>query len=325
MSRDFYFLKRENMPCLYDLSFDFVGPAIIVKTHKDFLAQFPNFDNSPKIKSLEEKFDLCLFHDGKHGNGHFGFGGVFNCQGSEGNFAIFRITIPQVKKPAEKICPLCNGDGRGLFGYCLKCQGKGKLPKVCNRCNGIGHKKDGGVCWICQGEGIEFYHDWMPLWQATASLSVFFDLAFLASEKDKAVASDFPQLISIDTAVERQNNSLDGTYSIPLVNWLISAKPDEVSDIRDAMISVWQKLFGQTVPCDEYEFSVRIHQRGRVSFSCPGENDCCVYVSGSENLKIGRGVNFFCHNVDTPAQQLTLLTALAALCGKARREIVSLR
>ncbi len=325
MSSDFYFLERENMPCLYDLSFDFVGPAIIVKAHKDFLAQFPDFDSSSKIKSLQEEFDLFEFQNGKDGNGHFGFGGVFNRQGNEGSFAVFRIIIPQVKKQAKKICPICSGDGKGLFGNCLKCQGKGKVPKICERCNGIGHDEDGGTCWICQGEGIETYYDWMPIWQITASLSAFFDLAFLASEKEKAVCFDLPQLISINTAVDRQNNSLDGTYGIPLVNWLLSANPAEVADIRDVMISVWRKMFGRTVPCDEHEFNVRVHQRGRVSFSCPGQNDCCIYVSGSENLKVGRGVNFSCHNVDTPAQQLTLLSALAALCGKARREMVAIK
>lgn len=319
MPHNFYFLERENMPCLYDLAFDLSGPAIIVKAHRDFLAQFPNFDNSPKIKDLQNKFGLPEFQSGSS-NENFGFGGVFSRQGCEDSFAVFKIAIPQIKKHMEKNCPICRGDGKGLFGNCLRCEGKGRVPKICEMCNGTGRDDGDRACLNCTGLGIEFYYDWASAYQVTASFSVFFDLAFLSSGKDKAVYSYLLQLILINTAVDRESNSLDGTYSIPLARWLASFSPKtKIVGMEEAMMSVYKKIFGEISSHDKFEICAEVsHEKGWLNVSCPGDR-CDLYPAHSSGPVLGKGYQFSCHNVDTPAQQLTLLSGLAALCGEARK------
>lgn len=321
MPHDFYFLERENMPCLYDLSFDFIGPAIIVKAHEDFLAQFPNFENSPKIKSLQDEFGLPEFQNGLNG-GNFGFGEAFNYQRKEDDFVVFRVVVPQVKKQMQIVCLICGGDSKGLFGDCLRCEGKGKLPKVCERCGGTGRDEEDRACLNCEGSGTEFYYDWASAYRVTATFSVLFDLAFLSSKKDKAVSSELPQLISINTAVDRQSNSLDGTYSVPLVRWLASFPPKtKMVEMKEAMAITYEMIFGKISSYDRSETWAEVsYKNGWLNISCPGDR-CSLHPAHNSGPVLGEGYQFSCHNVDTPAQQLTLLSSLAALCGKARREM----
>jgi hypothetical protein len=121
--------------------------------------------------------------------------------------------------------------------------------------------------------------------------------------------------------------SLGGQYSVPLCNWLgilrtESLKRDKrpvIIEIVEAMQLTYQTIFDSN-QYKEYDFRASIdHDDGWINISCPG--DACDINPSNGRVEKGLGYEFSSHNVDTPAQQLTLLVGLAALHDKARREI----
>ncbi len=86
------------------------------------------------------------------------------------------------------------------------------------------------------------------------------------------------------------------------------------------MKKCWDRLFGLK-DYDKWSFRVSVGD-GFITIDCPG-NACGIHPDHNAGLRIEKdeGYEFTCHNVDSPAQQLTLLAGLAALHDKARKEI----
>lgn len=289
-------LIRENKPCLYELSWKPRIPAILFKIHKDVIEKKGSVsDDAPIIRGLKERFNLKDFLTDFTGD--FGFGGVFKNCGQDSEFIKFNIDIPIIESK----------DGK------------------CDGCDGTGENKDLGECTYCDGSGDKFKYDWNLSYSISASFTVL--LTFLYTIENE-VESKLLQLLEVDTITSEgiHGGSLGGQFSIPLVNWLKKFKSSEdIPEIKKAMRRVYKHMFCNNIKYVGMDFRVGFgsSRNGRIIIDCPG--DACgihpaeVYCSDRDNEDIG--YNFSCHNVDSPAQQLTLLVALAALHDRVRKEI----
>lgn len=87
-----------------------------------------------------------------------------------------------------------------------------------------------------------------------------------------------------------------------------------------AMKTAYKRMFGPD-HIDEYSFHAYVaYKGGWLNVGCPG-NACGLNPTSQGVTEKGKGYEFACHNVDTPAQQITLLAGLAALHDKARKEM----
>ena len=89
-----------------------------------------------------------------------------------------------------------------------------------------------------------------------------------------------------------------------------------------AMKTAHGYMLGRTESSPRFRASVD-SSNGWLRVDCPGDA-CQIYPSHGDDIKEGRGYEFACHNVDTPAQQLTLLAGLAALHDRVRKELTAL-
>ena len=277
---DYFFIDQENMPCIYELSFDAKSPAIVIRAHNEFMDRWPKFlGEAPIVTGLMKQFGFSAFKDGYKGD--FGFNSAFKRIADDGEFAVFSAQIPVVQKVAEKVCPLCGGDKKSLF-------------------------------------------DSKPAFAVSASFTLFFELAGFKMEKHEATPCRFPQLILVNTITQQNSHggSLDGTYGIPLAKWLSSFPENtEIPEMTEAMVLAWEKMFRKVDEYDRHNFYAKVaNENGWLNVSCSGDR-CGLHPVDSWGPKSGRGYKFSCHNVDTPAQQITLLAGLAALCDKAKKEI----
>lgn len=320
---EFFFIERENMPCIYELSFDAESPAIIVRIHNEFMDRWPKLlREAPIVKGFMQNFGFSVFKDGYKGD--FGFGSAFKRIGDEADFAAFSVRIPVVEKIAKKVCPLCGGDKKSFFGQCTRCMGKGKLDEACPECLEKKDDESGFDCLYCGGKGKKTYFDWKPAFAVSASFTLFFELAGFKMAKEEATPCRFPQLILVSTITKQSSHggSLDGTYSIPLARWLSSFSENTgIPEMTEAMVWAWKKMFGKVDEYDRHNFYAKVaYKNGWLNVSCSGDR-CGLHPADNWGPTSGEGYRFSCHNVDTPAQQLTLLAGLAALCDRARKEL----
>ncbi len=326
----FLFLQKENIPCWYEIGFDSKTPAILVKVHRDFLQFLPLLKDSYIVESFMKDFGFSEFYSDIL-NGNFGFERAFKRIGEKDQFIVFSVEIPVLEKSQLVSCSHCQGSKKDLFGECSFCNGSGteKKMKVCSWCQGSGKKWTGydEDCNECNGSGRreDTIMDWHSFYAISATFSLFFELMSFGQDESKIVCCKFPQLILVNTFIQKGVNysaPLDGTYSIPLVNWLASFPSDtEIREMTSAMVKTWKKIHGRFDDLDKMNTWAKISgNNGWLSINCPGDRTS-LYPSHNYGLATGRGYEFSCHNVDSPTQQLTLLAGLSALCDKARREI----
>jgi len=298
---DFYFIQRENMPCLYEIGWRKRSPALILKMHKSIIETCPNLHESFWVQHFIKEFGFSIFDQFRKnifGDLYFGFNQCCRKIGEKNDFWIFEIPIPKIKKQTNEACQYCNGTGKSEY---------------------FSNRK----CLACAGSGVEIAMDWKKIEAISASLVVFFNLAMLRCEKGKETDCKFLQLLLINTMLQKDmhGGSLGGDYSVPLVNFLRSFAPDtEITEMKDAMISAHRKMFGKNDKYAIYEMGAKVaYENGWLNVSCPGS--ACGLHPADSWLKKGEGYKFSCHNVDTSAQQITLIVGLAALCDKYRKEV----
>jgi len=290
------------MPCLYEIGWRKRIPALILKMHESVVESCPDLRKSIWLPHFIKNFGFQFFDQFKCdllGDLYFGFDCACRKIGEANGFWIFEIPIPQIKKQINEACHYCNGTGESKY-------------------------LSDGKCLSCDGCGAEVIMDWKKIEAISASLVVFFNLILLRNEKGKESNSDFPQLILIETMLERKmhGGSLGGDYSLSLVNFLRSFAPNtEIVEMKNAMILAHRKMFGKKDKYGIYEMEAKVaYENGWLNTSCPG-NACGLHPADNMGPKKGEGYKFSCHNVDTAAQQITLIAGLAALCDKYRKEV----
>lgn len=277
-------LYADNMPCWYELSWQKIKPAIILRIHKDFIKSIkPIRQNAPIVIRLKKDFGFKKFIG--NFDKSFGFYDAFIRSKETKEFIEFLIKIPKIKHE-KGACKDCNGSGENDFGE---------------------------MCFSCGGEGIEYTNKWKLANAISASFTVFPSSSCFS---EKETSSSLLQLLTISTITSREaaGCSIGGEFSISLCSWMDSLGRSGKSDIFEmveAMKSAHKVMFG----LKEYEkddFRAFVGQKdGWLSTTCPGS------ACGIDPDEKG----FSSHNVDTPAQQIELIASLAALHDKARREM----
>lgn len=289
---------RENVPCWYELSWREKEPAIILRVHQDFIDSIPAVTSENfMVASFMKSFKFQRFSGDWQEK--FGFDdGVFEYQGKQENgFLEYAISIPRIKIITEKPCKECNGTGKDLH-WQERFQEEIK-------------------CHHCSGSGFELDYNWPLARAVSASFTIFF---ILSRYPEIETSAPFPQLMAIDTMTGTDmwhSGSLGGEFSIPMTQWLASHENDNETILK--IVEAEKIAYCRMFEGDDgrYGFRANIRQGGGLSIDCPG--DACGIHPDSWGIEKGRGYKFSCHNVDTAAQQLTLLAGLAALHDHVRK------
>lgn len=302
-------LKRNDLPCWYELLFRYeasfvssiTNPVILLRVHNDFVEKSQEISSdSPFIWDYQEKLGFKTLFDKFHGSlksgKDFGFNGAFKYRGKNGEFTEFLIEIPEVKKYTGQFCERCGGSG---------------IDKS------FDFEK---MCLSCHGEGKRFIYDYKNAFVVSASFTVFFQIANFFEISGEKTNSALKQLMAIETETNHGDygGGIRGVYSPYFFKWLKGVSDRKLPEVKKAMIDVWKKFMNKVDDFNSYGFIVDISDKGGLILDCPG--DVCGIQPSSFCGKENQGYEFNCHNVDSPAQQITLISGLAALYDIERRK-----
>ncbi len=290
---------NEYVPCWYELSWRMRKPAIILRVHRDFATGAEELlketsNDKCVVGVLKEKFGLKNFIGSFHDN--FGFDDAFVLAKGKDDFIEFVGKIPKIERLSEERCHDCDGSGRGVFAP-IDWRGK---------------------CFICHGTGKKVFYHWPSVDAISASFCVF--TAVAAQLSDIETSAKVPQLMTISAMIEKGPNGgfLGGEYSALLVRWLSSLPEESILEVIQAMRVTHNRMFGFQ-ELDQSSFRAPVNKKGRLIIISPGQ--CCDMGSHYKKEYSAKRIlvhDFDSHNVDSSAQQITLLAGLAALNDKAR-------
>ncbi len=285
MSEKIKILTYENIPCWYEISWR--EPSLILRINKEFIINNRlDLAKSPIVEHYKKESKLPDFDDDFTKD--IGFGGIFKYLCEIDDFIEFEITIPKIKWITETKCGDCSGTGL--------------------------EEHYDGKCLFCEGTGYKWIMEWKEITKISATFSVLTTwLHFCEIE----TSVSYPQLMTFETLTRQgmHGGSLNGDISIPFKAYLESLGDIYLHEISTATKSAHNQMFGYK---EFYESSFNSYiSKGRFIIDCPG-NATGLHPSDWYDEK-GKGFEFSCHNVDSPAQQLTLIVGLAVLCDMARR------
>ena len=291
-------IQHENIPCWYELSWRDKEKSLVLSVHRDFINNEGNIkSDAPIVAHFMEEFGFKSF-SGDFSSDFFGFDQSLKRIGECSEFVDFLAKIPATERKTGKKCEYCHGSGKDRIRYGEKC----------------GH---------CNGRCYEIANEVGKIQALSASFNLFFSFACLP---DKETTSRLPQLIRVSTVIGHNENrffvGIGGEYSRAICKWLGSyPKNTDIEEMVSAMKSAWGKMMPYRSSRYEYglmEASLP-YGNGWLNIQCPGDR-CGLNPLGGY-VKDGEGYDFGDNNVDTTAQQITLLVSLAALHDKARKEM----
>ncbi len=301
-------ITREIIHCWYELSWQGgKEPAFLLRIHQEFIEQLNKEIERVKepiskwfiIRARGAEFNLGNFQDDFQKE--IGFGGLFKRRGEKNGFAEFSIAVPKIeKKTGKEKCFVCKGSGK----YDFVCKGSGKYENA------------GGKCSMCEGTGKEKIHIWSSVLATSLNFSVLFWI--LECEIEGIFSTNLPQLFEIKVGMLKDGCTLTGKISAPLAKWLAGFKEDEfLPEVAQAMKETYKHI-GPARQLNARDFKANISRMGGFILGCPGF-DCALTSIGYYND--GRGYEFGCHDLNNVVQLIALLSGLAALHDKARREM----
>lgn len=191
----------------------------------------------------------------------------------------------------------------------------------CESCAGTGKTEEGFNCIHCFETGRETSHDWTLVDCISATLWV---LQPLLDSPGKDLLAGTPsgrqQLLSLQTCFQRGYAGIAAVLSQPFGDYLRRLSNQELPLAKAAIKESYWRMFPGYKRFSEFSFKARVHENGQLLLDTSG-NACGLYVDGmSRSLREDSGpMELSCHNVDSHAQQLSLLCGLAAVCGMARQ------
>lgn len=288
----------ENVPRWYALLWNQKDPSITVAVHRDLAGTIEPVPNTaPIVEVMSKSFEFDRFEGSLEKN--FGFDDALS-RSEESELVNFTAKLPVVFKYLEEPCRECKGTGGDKY-------------------------REDRECSLCWGTGKEHDYQWHEAYAISASFNL---LLGLASYADIETSSKLPQLLTVRLVTEhgQHGGSLDGDYSIPLVQWLSKRVGQTIPEMVEAMKEAYQRMLPTTLSMSgRFRASVD-YEGGWLNVDCPGEACGLNPAHGSLSLPEDgkRGYEFYCHNVDSPAQQLTLLAGLAALHEAVDRDLQGL-
>lgn len=288
-------LANENAPCWYEIFWDDTKCPLGIRIHEKFLEAVGKFCvNEETVQYVAQKYSFLKFS--RELSGNIGFEDALLWRGKVGEFVEWAIPIPCIRTILSRKCSNCQGSGQDDSGR--------------------------GVCPACHGLGKDYVINNGRLSSIVATLEVLF--SWLEIFRIDTGSSRL-QLMTINTVFDPgQYNGLaiGGDFSPVMSQWLGGLEMNQPLTVAiEAMRRVDEVMRG--VPREflsGFHFqAMSRHRLGGFYLQCPG-NSCMIHREGlSERLSAGD--IFTCHNVDSSAQQLTLLVGLAALHDEARREL----
>jgi len=262
---DFLNIKRDLIPCWYEIGFDASRTAVILKVHEDFWPQIAELTKFQRVDKVANDFSLSKFNL-DISNGSFGFNEAFKYEGKKESFLNFSVTVPVLEKFKMQDCSYCQGNKNDLLfgGDCIACKGFGKEKriKLCFFCNGRKTDSFGDSCRMCLGKGdkAESYMDWKSFQAIAATFMVFFEA---------------------------------------LVRWLFDNSERKIAEVESAMTKTWAKIQGGFNPIDKMNTWAEIRSGGWLSMNCPGDRTGLFPESHFILSDGSQGYEFYCHNLDT--------------------------
>lgn len=299
MDTKYWLVFKENVPRWYGLSWSKDETAILLKVSKGALKDVSAFTGPKRyVEIFKEKFEFVNFEEDVS-TGKFGFDRALEVSDTDGTL-IFKAVLPPIVHYLDQKCNDCEGSGESRF----------------NR---------GMSCISCGGKGMEREYKWNPAFAISASLNLIFRRLY---QPEVQPVGEKLQLLTVTLVTDygQYGGALSGAYSIPLVKWLSSKFDEDIPEMVDAMRTSYERFFGKDkLLVHTSRFGAFVNgEGGGLNVDCPG--DACGLNPSSRGLRgDGRGYEFSCHNVDSPAQQLTLLAGLAALHDAVERELVSVQ
>ncbi|QQG42334.1 MAG: hypothetical protein HYW15_02345 [Candidatus Giovannonibacteria bacterium] len=282
-------LLHEDIPRWYSFEWQDKPPRILVSIHKRFLEHLrPYPDGDSTIEHLKEEFGFTKF-DWSFRKG-FGFDDAIRLVKDE-EFKVFEARLPKVFQLTDKVCRNCEGTGRDELR--------------------------GGKCLYCEGKKKEHDYVWTPAFAVSCSLNLFLDSAYYFQESSGTPKKQL-LCVQLHTAHGMHGGELSGVYSPSLVEWL-RAHRGRIPEMEDAMRRAYVRMLRADY-LDNLSFIASVeNDKGWLNVSCPGS--ACGLHPTDHFMRDGYGFQFSSHNVDTPAQQLTLLAGLAALYNKVDQDL----
>jgi len=287
-------MEKERVPCVYDISYRKGNPpCIVLRLHKDFVKA--NKDTIPLeffLRKIQDDHNLGQFFS--LSNDCFGFDGAIKKRGEDSEeFFIYEMEIPVFKKD---------------------------LLEVCERCKGTGQNKDLDCeCLFCHGSGHKVAYDWRPLSAISASLHV---LGMMLSTYEEKTSAKKPQLITFQLFCGKGQGRfpIAGHYGIDFCNWLVSLGPShQFNQVVEEMTNVYSHIYGREAGL-RWDFQAYVEKNAWLIIGVPGDA-CGINPSDSYDWQQGKGKTFDSHNMDSPAQQILILVALAILSDMAREHM----
>lgn len=280
------------VPCYFEISWRNEDPGILLRIHGDFFKTFPSIpEDAPIVQDYMKTFRFSGFSGDMKKD--FGFNeSPIEYLGPKNDFFEYLAKIPNLRIPVEEPCKMCNGI-------------KGDEP-----------------CSLCGGTGKDHMINWKKIRALSAGLNVFFQLSSLLK---KPTSSKLPQLMTFDLYVGTDSShggSIGGEIGALLGKWLSDISRGSKSDVSLPIVEAatrraFEHMFG---PSRYNTLDYRAYVRsGGLFLSCPGDR-CDVEPALGFSRDSGWGYQFGCHNVDTAAQQIALLSGLTAFCDFAREK-----
>ena len=283
-----YDIITEDVPCWYELSWQEKPAALIIRLHRDIMAQtkWPTIE-SPVVLSYQSAYAFGRFEpDVTKG---FGFDGAF-------------VTVPS--KDTEWIT---------LRG-CVPTMVTGK--KTCADCRGTGvHRLLKWTCIRCDGTGQERVMSWQALDAFSASCVVLFGCPLLLFRGQSSAPK--PQLLTIRCILQSgmHGASMGGYMSTALIQWCKTLENGALGQPTRAMQVASRRLFERVGKPELQEIVFSVHN-GTIRAACLG-NATEIHPEWPKE-QVHEGYAFTSHNVDNAWQQVTFLAGLAALHDLAR-------
>ena len=289
-------LTNQNIPRWYNLTINKETGFPCIEIHNRVIENLETLH--PRIVDTKrESFGLdpdeFPFHE--TAGEFFGFGDSLQRISVGSDFTTFRINLP-------RICQMTD--------------------ETCTECRGV--KKDGNSprCSYCSGTGKERIISQKEAFSVCASFSLLQRLVDNWQYNNQDHENDLFQILTVSTAIRPGQNSapITGKFSPHCVDFLrLFSERSSFPEISSLMLTVYRHMWNRgdegLHSSDMYDTRAEIGcYPANLILDVPGDA-CGIHPSPYvHEISNGQGDNFTCHNVDTPLQQLTLLTGLAGIC-----------
>ncbi len=282
-------LQYHSTPRKYTLLWDKKTLSIVIRIHKDCVRTALPIAGNRYILEMSRALDADGLFDHFEGSlsaDSFGFNHLIRKAHEAGNYIDYSMYLPRIHINTTFACVYCGGSGKTEESYSDKCL----------RCEGSGKKE----IW-----------NWREAYITTFSLNLLFttlDLCDHTSAKER-------QHVTLQVLSQRgqHGSSLGGTFGIEFMDFIRGQNfaPDtgELRNTINSMRSAYSRMM-KSVYSNIQRFGASVRD-GYLILNCPG--DACEIHISEHGTRTGTGAQFSCHNVDTPAQALTLITGIAYL------------